>query len=292
MKKGTILISMILTLTCCEKSEINPLSDNFRLVKILNYGSTSDSEPNTFVDLEYNENGNLIKESMYDYPNTLSIYKVYDYEDNLLKEKRIYAGQVGNLQLGTYREYEYENSKLIKEELFLSNGTSKYTKHYEFSGDNLVNTYKFNDKLGIHHQCKYKYNKDNLVILEETYMYNQQLEGFTKYHYDDKLRLTKTEIYHSDETIRQTQEQKYVGNSELATEMLIYDSQGELSQQLEFLYDDFGNQTECRIVDTQGTHVVFKKTYNGELLIEHIEYAPKGFYISGFVKRYEYSEIK
>jgi hypothetical protein len=292
MKRGTILISMILTLTCCEKGDINPLTDNYRLVKILNYGSTSDSEPYSFVDLEYDKNGNLIKESMYDYPNTLSIYKVYDYEDNLLKEKRIYAGQVGNLQLGTYREYEYENSKLIKEELFLSNGTSKYTKHYEFSGDNLVNNYKFNDKLGIHHQYKHKYNNDNLVILEETYMYDQQLSGFTKYYYDDKLRLTKTEIYHSDETIRQTQEQKYVGNSELATEMLIYDSQGELSQQLELLYDDFGNHTEARIVDTQGTHALFKKTYNGELLIEHIEYAPKFYYISGYVTRYEYSEIK
>lgn len=292
MKRGTILISMILTLTCCEKGDINPLTDNYRLVKILNYGSTSDSEPYSFVDLEYDKNGNLIKESMYDYPNTLSIYKVYDYEDNLLKVKRIYDGQVGNLQLGTYREYEYENSKLIKEELFLSNGTSKYTKHYEFSGDNLVNNYKFNDKLGIHHQYKHKYNNDNLVILEETYMYDQQLSGFTKYYYDDKLRLTKTEIYHSDETIRQTQEQKYVGNSDLATEMLIYDSQGELSQQLELLYDDFGNHTEARIVDTQGTHALFKKTYNGELLIEHIEYAPKFYYISGYVTRYEYSEIK
>ena len=144
MKRGIILISMILGLACCEKASINPLSDNelntdnYRLVKILNYGSTSDSEPNTFVDIEYDSNGNLIKESLYDYPNTLFTYRKYYYENNLLKEKRVYDGQVGNLQLGTYRVYQYENSKLIKEELFLSDGTSKYTKHYEYDGDNLV----------------------------------------------------------------------------------------------------------------------------------------------------------
>jgi hypothetical protein len=292
--KAVIRLTLIVcfALTGCEKGDIYPLTDNYRLVKILNYGSTSDSEPNTFVDLEYDNNGNLIKESMYDYPNTLFTYKEYDYENNLLKKKRIYQGQVGNLYLGTYRVYEYENSKLIKEELFLSNGTSKYTKHYEFSGDNLVNTYKFNDKLGIHHQYKYEYNSDNLVILEETYMYNQLRGGFTKYYYDDKLRLTKTEIFNYDETIRQTEEHKYIGNSASPAELLIYDSQGELTQQRELLYDDFGNQTEMRIIDEQGSHSLFKKTYNGNLLIEHIRYAPNFGYSEWTVTRYEYSKIK
>lgn len=291
MKRGIILISMILGLSCCEKTDINPLSDNFRLVKILNYGSTSDSEPNTFVDIEYDRNGNLIRESMYDYPNTLFAYKEYDYENNLLKEKRVYDGQVGYLQLGTYRVYEYENSKLTKEELFLSNGTSKYTKHYEYDGDNLVNTYKFNDELGVHHQYKYKYNQDNLVTLEETYMYDQQLDGYTKYHYDEKLRLIKTEIYDYDESIIQTQVHKYVGNSTLPTEELIYDSQDELSQQRELLYDEFDNQTEIIIVDERGSHSLFKKTYNGNLLIEFIQYAPSWGYTEWFVTRYEYEEI-
>ncbi len=288
---------MILTLTCCEKTDINAVleneltTDSFRLVKILNYGSTTDSEPSSFVDIEYDGNGNLIRESIYDYPNILFTYREYDYENNLLKEKRVYDGQVGNLQLGSYRVYEYENSKLAKEELFLSNGTSKYTKHYEYAGNKIVNTYKFNDESGIYHQYKYKYNKDNLVTLEERYMYDQQRDSYIKYHYDDKLRLTKTEYYNYDETINQAEEQKYIGNSALATEVLIYDSQGELTQQRELLYDDLGNQTEVKIVDTKGTHSLFKKTYNGNLLIEHIRYAPNFGYAEWTVTRYEYSEI-
>ena len=266
IKRGTILILIILGLSSCEKTDFNAvlenelITDNFRLVKILNYGSTSDSEPNTFVDIEYDSNGNLIKESLYDYPNTLFTYREFDYENNLLKEKRVYDGQVGNLQLGTYRIYEYENSKLTKEELFLSNGTSKYSRHYEYAGDNLVNTFKLNDELGVHHQYKYKYNEDNLVTLQERYMYDQQRDSYTKYNYDDKLRLIKTEIFNYDETIIQTQEHKYVGNSTLPTEELIYDSQGELSQQRELFYDEFGNQTEIIVVDERGSHSLLKKT--------------------------------
>lgn len=292
MKRGTILISMILALTCCEKIDIYPSLDNYRLIKILNYSSSTDSEPSRFVDFEYDGNGNLIKESMYDYPNTLYTFKEYDYENNLLKEKRIYGGQVGNLQLGTYRKYEYENNKLIKEDLFLADGTLKYTTHYEFIGNNLVNTYKVNDKLGIHHQYKYTYDNLDRLILEENYMYDQQLSQFTKYYYDDNNRLVKTEVFDRSETLIQTVEKKYVGTSASPSEELYYDSNGTLRQKRQLLYDNLENLTETRIIDSQGTHTLFKKKYNGKLLIEHIQYAPTFGYSEWYVTRYEYSKIK
>jgi hypothetical protein len=289
------LIVTLIGLLGCSKDEIEkiyPTLDNHRLTKILNYSSSTDKEPNTFVDLEYNEYGNLHKESLYDYPNTLFTFREYFYENNLLKEKRIYDGQVGNLQLGTYSKYEYENNKLIAVELFLSDGTLKYTEHYEYNGNNLVNTYKFNDELGIHHQFKYTYNDFDSVILEENYMYDQKLEGFTKYYYDDNLRLIKTEIFNFDETIIQTEEQKYVGASTTPIEELYYDSEGKLSQQRQLLYDNLGNLIETKIIDSQGTHTLFKKKYNGNLLIEHVQYIPSFGYSEWYVTRYEYSKIK
>jgi hypothetical protein len=208
MKRSIVLFSIILAISSCEKTNDYPSLDNFRLTKILNFNNSTDLEPSGFVNLEYDESGNLIKESLYDFPNTLYTYREYDYENNVLTEKRIYDGQVGNLRLSTYRKYEYENKKLIKEELHSSDGSLKYTTHYEFVGDNLKTTYNENDELGIHHQYKYTYNDLNILILEERFMYDQQLEVITKYLYDNNNRITKSEIYDSIGTKIKTEENK------------------------------------------------------------------------------------
>jgi len=209
-----------------------------------------------------------------------------------LTEKRIYDGQVGSLKLGTYYKYEYENSKLAKEELFLRDGTLKRTEYYEYIGNNLVNTYKISDELGIHHQYKYTYNDLNLLILEESFMYDQKLEEFKKYFYDDINRLSRTEIFNFDGTLIQTEEQKYVSDSELPSEITYYDSDGKLSQQQQLIYDELGNLIETKIIDSQGTHTLFKKKYYGKLLIEYIRYAPTWGYSEWWVTHYEYTEIK
>lgn len=296
MKWGVIWISVFLVLSACEKSDIYPYSeedpDRYRLIKISNFGNSADTEPSTFVDLEYDDHGNLIRESLYDFPNTLFTYKEYDYENNLLKEKRIYDGEVGSLRLGTYRIYTYDNSKLIKEELYLSNGTFRYSKHYEYDGSNLVNTYKFDDKLGIYHQYRYTYNSQDLVTLEERFMYDQQLDDYTKYQYDDRWRVSKTELFHPDHTIIQTREYIYTGSSTLPAEELYYDADGQLSQQWQFVYDDLWNLTETNKVTSNGIRPLSKKKYLGKLLIEQIQYAFNFGYSEWWVTRYEYEEIR
>lgn len=288
----TISLACIFSCTRDETEELYSPLGNYRLTKILNYTSSTDKEPSTFVNLEYNGDGNLKKESIFDYPNTLFTYREYDYENNLLIEKRIYEGQVGNLKLGTYSKYYYENGKLIKEELHLADGALKLTEHYEYIGNNLVNNYKVSDNLGVHHQYKYTYSDFNLVILEENYMYDQKLEGFRRYFYDDNNRLTRTEIFNFDGKIIQKEEQKYVGTNMLPSEVFYYDSEGNLTQQRQILYDNFGNLTETKIIDSQGTHTLSKKKYSGKQLIEYISYAPTWGYSEWTVIRYEYSEIQ
>ena len=297
MKIHKILL-LAISLICmfgCTKDEFDEMlsePENFRLIKVLNYSSSSASEPTTFMNLKYYANGNLQKESIYDYPNTLFTYRVYDYDNNnLLKEKKVYDGQVGNLTLGTYTKYEYESGNLIKEELYLANGTLKRTKFYEYENDNLINTYKVDDKLGIHHQYKYSYNDLNVLILEEVFMYNQEMSSFTKYSYDNDLRLTKTEIFDHNETITQTVEHKYSGEDTLPSEEIYYDSHGNLTQRRQLLYDSFDNLTETKIITDQGTNTLFKKKFNGKLLIEHIRYAPTWGYSEWGVSRYEYEKI-
>lgn len=298
MKIQTILlltVSVISMFSCTKNEEDDLFSEpeNYRLIKILNYNSSSDSNPSTFMELKYSENGNLQKESLYDYPGTLFTFRTYDYDsNNLLKEKKIYDRQIGNLNLGTYTKYGYEKGKLIREDMYLANGTLKHTEHLEYEGENLVNKYKVDDELGIHHQYKYTYNDLNLLILEENFMYDQELSSFTKYSYDDNLRLIKTEIFDHNEAISQTIAHKYTGDSTLPNEEIYYDSKGNLIQRRQLIYDAFENLTETKIITDQGTRSLFKKKYNGKLLIEYITYAPTWGFTEWTVSRYEYEKIK
>lgn len=288
----TISLTSIFGCTKDESGDFFTHSENYRLIKVLNYSNSADSEPSTFMDLKYSEDGNLQRESLYEYPNTLFTFREFDYENNLLIEKRIFDGQVGNLRLGTFTKYEYADGNLVKEELYLADGTLKLTEYYEYEGKNLVNTYKFDEKLGIHHQYIYIYNDLNLLIREEKFMYDQKLDGFTEYFYDDNLRLNRTEIFNFDETRIQTIKHKYTGDSTLPSEEFYYDSDGELFQRKQLIYDNFDNLTETKVIDNQGTHTLFRKKYNGKLLMEHIRYAPTWGYTEWTVTRYEYEKIK
>jgi hypothetical protein len=130
-----------------------------------------------------------------------------------------------------------------------------------------------------------------MLILEEEYMYDQKLSGFTKYSYDDTLRLGKTEIFNFDETIIQTIEHKYRGNNTLPIEEIYYDSDNELMQKRQLIYDGFDNLTAIKVVINKVTHTLFRKKYNGKMLIEYIQYAPTWGYTEWFVSRYEYEKI-
>ena len=297
MKTQKILL-LVISLICvfgCTKDEYDDLfsdPENYRLIKVLNYNNSSDSDPSTFMELKYSENGNLVRESLYDFPSALITYKEYDYDNNnLLKEKKIYNSQFGNFSLGTYIKYEYKNGKLIKEELYLANETLKRTKFYEYENGNLINTYKLNDRLGIHHQYKYSYNDLNVLILEEVFMYYQELSSFTKYSYDDDLRLTKTEIFDHNKMIFQTVEHKYIGEETLPFEEIYFDSNGNLTERRQLIYDDFDNLIETMIITKHGTYTLFKKKFKGKLLIEYIHYGPTWGNSEWGVSRYEYEKI-
>jgi hypothetical protein len=292
IRKSLLLTIPLICILGCTKEDLFLEPENYRLVKVLYYTESSDPEPSRFTELQYSEKGNLERESFYDYPSTLWAYTVYDYDnDNLLIERRRYSGQVGNLRLGTYTKYEYENGELIKEELYLADGTLKRTDFYEYENGNLVNTYKLSDKLGIHHQYKYYYNELNLLVLEEVFMYDQVLSSFTKYSYDDNLRLTKTEAFDHNEIISQTVEHKYIGDSDLPYEEIHYDSNGDLTIRRQLIYDSFDNLTEAKIVTDQGVYTEFKKRFEGKLLIERITYLPSMGFTEWGVSRYEYEKI-
>lgn len=291
MKKVTILLfACTLTGTSCEENEISRTTDNFKLAKIFNYSSSTAAEPYGTVEFSYDKKGNLIKESMMDYPNTLTIYKVYEYSGNQMTKKKIFDGQVGNLTLGTYINYHYTGDKLTREELFLSNGILKYTTFYEFEGDRLVNTFKVDDNLGVHHQYKYTFDNLNRLTLEEVFMYNQELSGFTKHLYDNLNRPIRSEFFNHEGIFTSYVEKVYNGTSELLIEERYLDSSGTLTQTRQLTYDDWGNLIEINIIRPGITCRLFKRKYSGQLLTEEIKYHPYFGCSEWTVSRYEYKE--
>lgn len=292
MKKiTTFLFVCILAVMSCEENEISPISpttDNFKLTRILNYASSTAAHPYGTVEFSYDMNGNLIKESTINYPNTLTTYKVYEYSGNKMTKMKIYDGQVGNLTLGTYTNYFYTGNKLTREELFLSDGTPRYTTFYEFEGDRLVHTYKVDDNLGIHHQYKYTFDILNRLTREEVLMYNQELEEVIKHGYDNLNRQIKSEFYNHVGELTSYVKRKYHTTSKLPMEEKYYDSNGTLTQTRQFTYDNEGNLTEINVIG-QGTSCrLFKRTYKGQLLTEEIRYHPSFGCSEWTVTRYEY----
>lgn len=286
MKRLTpLLFVLVSSITGCDENEPLPRIENFRMVRKFNYSTSTSAIPYGKVEFEYDSRGNVVKESMFDYPGLPTGYITYEYSGERLINKRMYYRQAGHITLATYIHYSYTHNRVTKEELFLSDGTSKYKTYYEFDGDNLVNTYKVDDDLGIHHQFKYEFDNLNRLILEETFMYNEELSGFTKHYYDNSNRLVKSEVYNHNRNITSSVEKIYNGASKLPAEELYFDQDGIQTQRRKLTYDNLGNLTEITV---NGHLTICSRRFKGELLIEAITYNP---YFGGsewIVSRYEY----
>jgi hypothetical protein len=286
-RKILLLLTLLPLAISCDETEIRPTMDNYRLIKILNYSSTSASLPYSFVTFEYDDRGNLIKESMFDYPGTLFTYRLYEYSNNnKLRRKQTFDGVVGHLTLGGYVDYFYDNGNLIREEWYRADATLFYTVHNEFEGNNLSTTYKENDDLGIHHLYKYTYEKNRLVS-EAVFMYDQLLDNFSNYFYDDENRLVKTQHFNQDSILISQIEKVYTGSDNLPDEELSFSANGELMSRTLLAYDGWGNPVGCS-VDGYATCAVFTRKYNGKLLLEEIRYHPGFACAEWAVTRYEY----
>jgi hypothetical protein len=127
---------LLVTLSCEKENSSNnfPKMGDYRLSKLLHYSSSTSTTPSRGVEYSYDGNGNLIKESFYDYlPSTvLWTYKTYEYSGNKKIKQKIYDGVVGNLTLGLYIDYYYTDDKLIKEETYRSSGSIANSMNYEY----------------------------------------------------------------------------------------------------------------------------------------------------------------
>ncbi len=288
IRKIFVLITLLLQAISCDETDIQPTIDNYRLSEILNYSSTSASLPYGFVTFEYDDKGNLRKKSMFDYPNTVFSYTLYEYSNNnKLRREQSFDGEVGHLTLGAYVDYFYDKENLTRAEWHRADGTFFYTLHNEYDRNNLSKTYKENDELGVHHLFNYTYDDKNRLTSESAFMYDNELENFSEYYYDEDDRLVKTLRFDRDSILSWRIEKVYHGSDFLPDEELTFSGDDELRSRIFFHYDGWGNLVG-RSAEGDNSCPVITKRYNGKLLLEEIRYHPGFGCTEWSVTRYKY----
>jgi hypothetical protein len=117
----------------------------------------------------------------------------------------------------------------------------------------------------ISRELKYVYDDQNRLVLEEGGVNDYK---YVKYIYDNSSREIKSEYYNVNWELIRYVDKVYEGTSKLVIEELYYDKDGVQTLKYQHLYDKWGNLTETILGDCS----LFKRKYNGELLIEEIHY--------------------
>ena len=275
--------------------------DKVRLLKVFRYSNSTVSKHSGEVVYEYDEAGNLIKESSYDCRSTgnlIWMQKEYEYSENRKIKEKIFDGEVGNVTLGSYVVYIYSGDLLEKKETYCGRGcygSLIHSTNYEYDErGNLVRIYSVNSDNGIYGDIKYVYDNQNRLILEE----NTETEvsdyyhKYLKYIYDNDGRETKQEYYSVNNKLILYVQKVYDETSQLPSMDLHYDINGNLTAKYQHFYDEWGNLTET--INSRGCSY-FKRKYVGDFLIEDIDY---GTWDTGFndcsesgVSRYKYQKF-
>jgi len=302
-----LLLILALNFSSCDKEDSLSFNDTdtdtekVRLLKILKYSDSSASKLTGETVYSYNEAGDMVKESFYDCNSTpvLERYNEYEYSGNKKTKMRIFDGMAGNPTLGSYYEYKYQGNQLVKEELYCGRGcygSLINSTHYEYDKrGNLIKTDNYDHRYyGLLGSLKYIYDDQNKLITVLTTDGVLDFYPCQKYIYDREGRVVKLE-YYEYEGLNGYVEKFYNGTSKLPEKELHYDKNGKQTGKYQHYYDAIGNLTETVINDE---YSMFKRKYNGKLLIEEILYwwHEYGHWGTGQMpengmSRYEYEEL-
>ena len=301
---GVIVILLILngSFSSCNKENFADYnSEKFRLSKILKYSNSSATKLTGETVYAYDEVGNMVKESFYDCNPTpiLERYNEYEYLGNKKSKMKIFDGVAGNPTLGSYYEYKYEGTQLVKEELYCGrgcNGSLISSRNYDYDErGNLIKEDNYDHRYyGLLGSLKYVYDSQNKLITVLTTDGVLDFYLCQKYEYDSEGREVKLE-YYEYEGLSGYVEKFYNGTSKLPEKELHYNKNGNQTRKYQHYYDSFENLTETVINDECS---MFKRKYDGKLLIEEIYYCwhEYGHWGTGQMpesgmSRYEYTEL-
>ena len=252
----------------CEKEDMSP--EKFRLVKVLYYERSADTQPKDGVEYTYDSAGNMVKESFFDYKaNTVYRYREFEYSGNKKIKMKVF-NEADNFEMSRYIDYIYDNDRLITEEINNGAGLFLCSMNYEYIGGNMVREYYFEPDYGISDEVIYSFDSQNRLILEEYETSKVTDNKYIKHIFDSNDRKGKLEYYNLNWELIKTVEMIYNGRSKLPVKDIHYDKNGVQTAEYQHYYDKRGNLTETRLVDGCS---LFKRRIDGGLLIEEILYA-------------------
>ena len=224
-----------------------------------------DNSISDYWSLEYDKQGNIIKEIDYYYfgeekyyTKTLNKYddknnkieeKEYN-EDGIIEGKRKYDIQGNTLELVNYYNgksqfkfnYTYDENNNEKT-CTLDFGYFKEQKKYEYEYDENKNIIKKIDLIGqdIIEGFEYKYRKDGVILEVKKFRYDDS-ERIPEYYkrYDDNDNLIEEKSYYYDGNLRDCNKYDKNGNN---IERSLYNVFGELRQTVYYTYNDENNLT-------------------------------------------------
>ena len=317
LKFKLLLLILSVGFSSCDKEE-SLISDNsdssekFRLLKVLNYSDSSASNLTGETVYEYDETGNVVKETVFlSWNSELHIQSYYEYEysgNKKVKEKLFYRNvfPTGNLNFNHYVDYFYDGDLLVKTERYSGGGSFSYSEHYKYdTKGNLVENYSYDPSwigkgvwggiydTGIYGHKKYVYDNQNRLITELTSDGVVDFYPCRKYTYNNDGKVAKIE-YLEYEGLSGYDENVY-NNRKMLELVFSYDKNGNQNRKVQHYYDGLGNLTESKINDECS---IFKRQYDGKLLIEEIHYWAHeyGYHFWGQapesgMSRYEYEEF-
>jgi hypothetical protein len=274
------------------ENEYSRASD-YRIKRMVHYSSSNSTKESRGIEYSYDDSGNLIKESYYDYypQKILWTYKEYDYSGNKKIRQNVYDGAVTNLTLGLYYIYHYTNDNLTKEELFRGYDNSfAYAMNYEYDNhNNLIRRYMDDADYGITGDVRYVYNDKNQLTLEENTAFDLTDYKYIKYIYDEKDREIKLEYYNIEWQLLYYVSKVYENDSSNPSGEIRFDNNNTQLNKYNHYYDKWNNLVQTVINDDCS---LFRRKYKGELLIEAINYDLVWGCVEVGMTRYEYEKIR
>jgi len=256
-----LVVSMLIS---CENDSAIERTNN-KLKKMYIYSDSDAEAPYSFTKYFYDNNGNLIKELISDYPEP--VYASFNYEysgdEKLISKKRkaIEGASSPNQTEEDFiliweKKYTYTDNKKIEKEY--SDNYLTDSAIYVYDDDLLIEETHFDIEDSKQWSIEYKYNSNGNLLKKNQYPDSI----YTKYIYEDE-RLHKT---------------------------LQYDKHDSLLVENLYIYSSPGNKeiTEVHYEGPYGKFITEKITRQFGNKIEHIKYHPTFQGEEWWVKRYEY----
>lgn len=256
-----LAVSMLIS---CENDSAIERTNN-KLKKMYIYSDSDAEDPYSFTKYFYDNNGNLIKELISDYPEPVYASFNYEYssEGKLISKKRkaIEGASSPNQTEEDFvliweKKYKYTGNKKIEKEY--SDNKLTDSAIYVYDGELLIEETHYDIEDSEQWSIEYKYNSNDNLIKENQYPDSI----YTKYIYEDE-QLHKTLQYDKHDSL-------------LVENLYIYSSSGDKEI------------TEVHYKGPYGEFIKEKITYQFGNKIEHIKYHSTFQGEEWWVKRYEY----